>query len=40
MWSGWTLITAGDINGAGQIVGTGVLGGVYRAYRLDPIPGT
>lgn len=34
--SGWRLTEASAINNAGQIVGRGVLGGVERAFRLDP----
>lgn len=33
--SGWDLLTATDINNVGQIVGTGLFNGQYRAYRLN-----
>jgi len=36
--SGWTLQDANDINDLGQIVGSGTLGGVTRAFLLTPIP--
>lgn len=34
--SGWRLTEASAINNAGQIVGRGILGGIERAFRLDP----
>lgn len=36
--SGWTLREATDINGAGQIVGTGELNGETHAFLLTPDP--
>jgi hypothetical protein len=36
--SGWVLITAVDINDAGQILGNGYYNGMRRTFRLDPIP--
>lgn len=36
--SGWLLTNASGINDAGQIVGTGYLGGNQHAFRLTPIP--
>jgi probable HAF family extracellular repeat protein len=36
--SGWELLDAADINGAGQITGQGLIGGQYHAYLLTPIP--
>lgn len=38
--SGWTLTDAAAINTAGQIVGTGMLGGTTHAFRLMPPPGS
>ena len=35
--SGWELLEAYGINGAGQIVGQGLFNGEYRAFRLDPL---
>ena len=35
--TGWRLLEASAINNQGQIVGFGMLGGVQRAFRLDPI---
>ncbi|MBM3797832.1 MAG: PEP-CTERM sorting domain-containing protein [Acidobacteria bacterium] len=35
--SGWQLLEASAINGRGQIVGYGMVGGMQRAFRLDPI---
>lgn len=35
--SGWRLLEASAINGRGQIVGFGMLGGMQRAFRLDPV---
>ena len=32
----WTNVSANDINDAGQIVGEGMWGGVYRAFILTP----
>ena len=37
--SGWRLIEARDINEAGVIVGTGIIGGSQRAFRLTPARG-
>jgi hypothetical protein len=38
--SGWTLVTAQDINDQGEIVATARLGpGPYRAVRLLPVVG-
>jgi probable HAF family extracellular repeat protein len=34
--SGWTLTSAAAINDAGQIAGTGQIGGATHAFRLDP----
>jgi hypothetical protein len=34
----WVLQKANDINGAGQIVGSGLHNGQRRAFRLTPIP--
>ncbi len=34
--SGWTLISAVDINNLGQIVGTGLYQGQYRSFLLTP----
>ena len=36
--SGWVLTTARDVNGTGQIVGTGTINGVTHAYLLTPVP--
>jgi len=36
--SAWKLEHAYDINDRGQIVGAGYHDGVYRAFRLDPVP--
>lgn len=36
--SGWTLFTATDINEFGQIVGTGIVNGLPRAFLLVPVP--
>lgn len=33
----WTLLEASDINNAGQIVGTGMIGGQFRAYLASPV---
>ena len=33
-----TSVTVEDINDAGQIVGTGIIGGVAHGYRLTPVP--
>jgi probable HAF family extracellular repeat protein len=33
----WTLITADDINGRGQIVGTGLINGQRRGFILTPV---
>ena len=40
--SGWVLQNATAINDFGQITGTGLLNGVFSAFRLDPMvsPGT
>jgi probable HAF family extracellular repeat protein len=35
--SGWELLNAQDINNAGQIVGTGVYGGIEIGYVLSPV---
>jgi probable HAF family extracellular repeat protein len=35
--AGWTLIEARAINDAGQITGTGLVGGVNHAFRLNPV---
>ena len=35
--AGWLLTAAYGINGSGQIVGTGIYQGEYRAFRLDPV---
>ena len=35
--SGWVLTAAYGINNAGQIAGAGLLNGVERAFRLDPV---
>jgi probable HAF family extracellular repeat protein len=35
--SGWQLLTAEDINDAGQIVGVGELAGVWRGYIMTPL---
>jgi probable HAF family extracellular repeat protein len=35
--SGWTLSDAVGINGTGQIVGDGMIGGQFHAYRLTPV---
>jgi probable HAF family extracellular repeat protein len=35
---GWALLSAQAINDAGQITGTGYVGGEYRAYLLTPVP--
>lgn len=35
--AGWRLLEANAINDNGQIVGTGILNGEQRAFRLDPI---
>jgi probable HAF family extracellular repeat protein len=35
--TGWRLMEASGINNNGQIVGFGILAGVQRAFRLDPI---
>lgn len=35
--AGWELTKAYAINDAGQITGTGLLDGVERAFRLDPV---
>jgi probable HAF family extracellular repeat protein len=37
--SGWRLIEARDINEAGVIVGTGIIGGSQRGFRLTPARG-
>jgi len=34
--SGWVLTEATGINDSGQIVGNGTLGGVERAFLLNP----
>lgn len=34
--TGWTLMVARDINDAGQIVGLGMRGGVFKAFLLSP----
>jgi len=34
----WTLVTANDINNAGQITGSGLIGGQTHAYLLTPVP--
>jgi probable HAF family extracellular repeat protein len=36
--SGWVMKTARGVNDAGQIVGTGILGGDERAFLLTPLP--
>ena len=36
--SGWQLLSAQDINDAGQIIGLGRLNGNYEAFLLTPIP--
>lgn len=36
--SGWNLELATDINDNGQIVGTGIVGGMHHAYLLTPVP--
>lgn len=36
--TGWSLLEATDINDAGQIVGTGLYGGLTRAFLLTPVP--
>jgi MYXO-CTERM domain-containing protein len=36
--SGWSLISAADINNAGQIVGTGIFNGKDHAFILTPTP--
>jgi probable HAF family extracellular repeat protein len=36
--SGWELIYANAINDAGQIVGTGYIGGEQHAFLLTPVP--
>ena len=36
--SGWELRSAMAINDAGQITGTGVIGGKTRAFLLTPVP--
>jgi probable HAF family extracellular repeat protein len=36
--SGWVLTSASSINDYGQIVGNGLLNGVYHAYLLTPVP--
>jgi probable HAF family extracellular repeat protein len=38
--SGWTLLTAFDINNQGQIVGTGVVNGQEQDFLLTPTNGT
>ncbi|MBN1845535.1 MAG: hypothetical protein JW810_07615, partial [Sedimentisphaerales bacterium] len=37
--TGWTLVTANDINDAGQIIGKGLVGGssTWRAFLLTPV---
>ena len=35
--AGWTLLEVTDINNAGQIVGTGLFGGVERAFVLSAV---
>ena len=35
--TGWVLLSATDINEAGQIAGTGTYNGVTMAFRLDPV---
>lgn len=37
-FDGWVLERASDINGAGQIVGTGKFNGETRAFLLNPVP--
>ena len=37
--TGWTLMSAYAINDAGQITGTGTLGGRTRAFLLNPVGG-
>jgi hypothetical protein len=34
--TGWSLITANDVNDAGVIVGNGTLDGVPHAFMLTP----
>ncbi|MBN1123606.1 MAG: DUF3466 family protein [Sedimentisphaerales bacterium] len=36
--TGWTLVSAYDINDYGQIVGMGIFNGQERAYLLNPTP--
>jgi hypothetical protein len=37
-YSGWTILTAEDVNSAGQIIGVGQLNGVSHAVILNPVP--
>jgi hypothetical protein len=37
-FSGWTILTAEDVNSAGQIIGVGEFNGISHAVILTPVP--